>query len=424
MNEATKQKQNFEVVVVGAGPFGCFVALLLAQKSVRVALCDPAPQPGASFLHSLQTFWPSLNDPPTRAEVAHGHEMALYLSDFCKRGIETVSSLILPFLAATGFSGMHSAPLLRFGAQEFERVELNKAVELGLGVFPTSDPHVFSEPAGTLYFQNSAQFQNAMVAALSEMGVTYLQGQVLSVQENSHGCEVELSAATNLDGVEGSTSQRLACEQVVLAGAARIGNLLPQYKSILLPMTDFVVEYLLGPANSNASISKFTSTPFSALAFRASSGHASGLFALNEKNEAVLKISGPRFLLPDAGVGVDLSTQAAPAELKTNAQKYAEKVLLPHLKNHIGVQVPSDFLRELSSDSAQLRMGVDCLPCDELPVLGELGRWGRVLGGGGWLGSGFGASCFAAQIISELMMQGSSAHLHPRLGPRRLFVAD
>lgn len=64
-------------------------------------------------------------------------------------------------------------------------------------------------------------------------------------------------------------------------------------------------------------------------------------------------------------------------------------------------------------------MGVDCLPCDELPVLGELGTQGRILGGTGWLGCGWSAGFRSAQIIADLVVHGKSEKLLPLLKPLR-----
>ena len=424
-------KSEFDIVVVGAGPFGCFVSLLLAQNGVRVALCDQASRPGHSFAHSLQVFWPSFNDPPTRAEVAHGHEMALYLNDFCRRGNAIFTSAIEPYLAATGFLGTQSAQAMRFGTQEFEVIELNKAVSLGLGLAATANPHAFAESAPALYFANGQDFRKSIVAALTELGVNFISDTITSINESSHNCT--LTAASG---------NELSCEQVVLATAARVGELLPHYKSILLPMTDILVSYSQAKnsdavadagATDNASdktsevlahkdlVARLAEKP---LVFRASSGHSSGILAVDAQRQPFLKISGPRFLLPDAGVAVDLTQRPMPEKLLQKSVDYAQGSLFAHIHKQYELSPEINLLSALNLHPTHIALGVDCLPCDELPILGELGKWGKILGGGGWLGSGFGAGCFAAQIICDLVLQGASTDLHPRLTPRRLFSGD
>jgi hypothetical protein len=62
------------------------------------------------------------------------------------------------------------------------------------------------------------------------------------------------------------------------------------------------------------------------------------------------------------------------------------------------------------------------LPCDELPLLGEFGSHGRLLGNAGWIGVESSAALPAAEIICDLIVHGrSKGHsLHPQLSPKRL----
>jgi hypothetical protein len=61
------------------------------------------------------------------------------------------------------------------------------------------------------------------------------------------------------------------------------------------------------------------------------------------------------------------------------------------------------------------------LPCDELPLLGEFGSHGRLLGNVGWIGVESSAALPAAEIICDLIEQGRSKghRLHPQLSPKR-----
>ena len=44
------------------------------------------------------------------------------------------------------------------------------------------------------------------------------------------------------------------------------------------------------------------------------------------------------------------------------------------------------------------KIKLDCHPCDELPLVGEFGKLGKIIGLAGFLGTGFSAGVFGAKI--------------------------
>ena len=366
----TEHFPKTDVLVVGGGWCGVFSALLLSKQGVKVTLVAPRLFPQ----HSLGVLWPSLNDPPTRAYAAHGLEVACYLQDFCKQGLDF-------FLAnGTGFAkNFVSVPAVRLGILPHECEELHKGAELGFGLKATSQPLLYEEISSALVGKNPQEWENQARYLLKENGITYYQDSVCAVKETRHHVSVQCEAG-----------HMLSAEQAVLACGPALPQLLPHFSSILIPMKDVMISY--------------GSQGKSACAFRAQNGHIAGY-----RWSGHLAITGPRFLLPQAGVGLNPQVSHAAA-----CHAYHKKTLFPVLKQ-------LDLLKEEPLLIQEGVFSVDCHPCDELPVLGEYGKWGRILGNSGWLGVGFSAGIQAARILCEMICQGNTPLLHPRLTPRRFF---
>lgn len=424
-----------DVAIVGGGIVGSMTALLLsaANKNLRITLFDPLPHPGSAFATGLGVFWPSPNDPPTRAVVAHGHDMALFLGDFCQQGRAFFEQEIAPLLPSVTFKKVRT---VRFGVQEFERIELTKAVSLGLNLTQGMHAECFEETHPSLALRNASAVPNALSRQLLAQGVTFEQARVVALTESSNGC--------TLGSADG---QEFSAEVVIMANSHAIGALLTQYQDILVPMTDLVLTYkthalpkLFAP--NSKSDSGLEARLRAGLCFRAASGHVAGHLMHNETDGSMtLTVSGPRFLLPSAGVGVDLTkvTKNAtplpvdfaratqffeasvwPAVLRTLTEGKADNDKTANNSNMRGA-LGSDLwsLQALGFEQQRAELFVDCLPCDELPLIGELGKLGRILGGAGWLGCGFSAGCQTARVLASLVTQGHSPHSHPMLSPRR-----
>ena len=133
-------------------------------------------------------------------------------------------------------------------------------------------------------------------------------------------------------------------------------------------------------------------------------------------------MTGPRFLLPQAGAGVDLTKQPLDRSLISKIESWIQGSLLakvvPLLLQTSTHEAANDS-HEISLKLLDIRMGVDCLPCDELPMLGELGHQGRILGATGWLGCGWSAGFQAASTLVDIVQTGKSEQLKPLLRPQR-----
>lgn len=386
-----------DVLIIGAGPFGCMSALFLAENGLSVTLIDTHPQPLVSLQNSLHAIWPSLNDPPTRADAAHGHDVALYLQDFCSQGLDCLKQ------QEFAKNILLSAPSFRIGMKDFEIEELQKAKNLGFGLHTTKTEGIFKETHTASLFPNFLTLQERMQNVLQKNKVRYLQGQAHKLTETQSHCFVEFTHKNSNVCEE--------AEVVILANGLQIAHLIPKYAPILVPMSDCLYQYQ-APLPTG-----FTLLP---MAFRASNGHISvTLFAHN--GTAHLNISGPRFLLPGAGAGVDLTHNPVEKKVFESIERFHKEQLFKIIAMQLGFKTAKELQEALPFKVTHKDILVDCYPCDELPLLGEFGTLGKVLGNTGWLATGFSAGVWAAKIVTDLLLKQKSEHLHPRLQPKRLF---
>ena len=367
--------QQSDVLILGSGFFGVTTAYLLSKKGVSVTLISQESEILSSLNHSLNVFWPSLNDPPTRTHVAHGEEVASYLNDFCSHGIDFFHSLFSLEKVSC------SAPCLRVGLQEFEQEELIKAQKLGFGLTQTEEKSIFTEKNNTLLFTEPQ----------------LVQDKALHIKETQTQCTV----TTKENSYES--------EIVVLGNNLFIGNLYPKYKNILVPMSDILTHYECHSEHTWPSVT-----------FRAFNGHVAASFTQNKNNVVTLKVTGPRFMLPGAGVGVELKKELLNQKTLDDIKKFHHQIF-KILSLYFKFSSVEEFLKKCPFQQKDFFVTTDCHPCDELPLVGEFGKLGKVLGCTGFLATGFPAGVWGAKIIHDLILTEKSENLHPRLKPRRFY---
>lgn len=401
MSDLSQATKKSDVIVIGAGPLGWACAQLLSKEKIRTTVI--APECGAGAAHwasqGLGVFWPSLNDPPTRAVVAHGLEMAQWLQDFCSQGIAVAESLL-------GNQHMHRLPTYRIALENHERVELKTACQLELGLTSSalSVDEIYTEKvdAGVMINSNTPFKTQSKSSHLP----AWIAAQVMRIEDSKDVCRVHLDNGTVCES-----------EMIILANGFHIGDLQPWLAHMLVPMSDVLSIW-------RTSIPAEQSAP--PVPFRAASGHVAGLFQPEQISTGQwvwrLKLSGPRFLLPQAGAGVDLSAHGVDAALPKKIEAWVRKQLLPHCAPLLAPDMNSEYLTACANAQLEMQhigLGVDCLPCDELPMLGDLGHHGRILGATGWLGCGWSAGFQAAALITEIIKTGKAKNLRALLRPSR-----
>lgn len=373
---------------------------LLAKNSINTTLIDSAlsvrtiPWIDAG----LGVFWPSLNDPPTRTVVAHGTEMAQWLQNFCVQGLGVAKALL-------GDENLIDTPSLRIGLENHEFVELNSACQAGLGLqpLPKLGSNTFAEINNSLVVRGAFARLNE---GSFESKINFRNAKVQKILETKDGCSAVLH-----DG------SQLHSEMIILANGYKIAELESWLSPMLIPMSDVMS---IWATNLMASEN---SAPIS---LRTSSGHVAAVFIPTRTSSNVwqwhLKMTGPRFLLPQAGAGVDLTRQPLDKHLYSRIESWIQGSLLakvaPLLLQNSSHEAVNDS-HKISLKLLDIRMGVDCLPCDELPMLGELGHQGRILGATGWLGCGWSAGFQAASTLVDIVQTGKSEQLKALLRPQR-----
>lgn len=394
MNARSRKTQKTDVLIIGGGPLGWASGRLLARRKIRATIIDPLhTQPQSHWTHrGLGVFWPSLNDPPTRAVVAHGVEMAHWLQEFCKHGQE----LLPEFFSASEFQKIRA---LRAGILPHEIEELNTACKLNLGLKKSDENTLvrFFEEVSAAFLLTTHHVQ--LFSQDEEKYLSFRTGQVTHIQDSKDDCVCTLD-----------TGEVLRSEMMILANGFKISTLEPWLKHMLIPMSDVQT---LWTTNLGCSAD---AKPF---AIRASSGHVASVFVPQKTSKHAtswsLRLTGPRFMLPSAGAGLDLGENLVDENLIQRIEQWLLGHFLPALSGILETTQQTDIKLRLE----QATFATDCLPCDELPMLGELGLQGRILASTGWLGCGWSASLQSAAILCDLIEHGRSDKLAPLLRPRR-----
>ena len=397
MNARSPKAKKSDVLIVGAGPLGWSCAQLLAAQGISTLIVDPNISDNTPLwaTQGLGIFWPSLNDPPTRAVVAHGLDMAVWLQNFCRLGSESSGDFFHK-------AALRKIRCVRLGLASHEVRELNQAYTLNLGLkaAESSAGAQFFEESFPAFLVDETNTRDAFsMRRLKDLG--HCRERVVSITEGKDGCTVLLG-----------NNQSHECEIVILANGYQIAELVPWVKEMLVPMSDVYSEW-----SSNLACPDHCEP----LAVRTASGHVAALFIPQASAQGhgytwTVRLTGPRFLLPSAGAGVDLSGNPVSDSLSEKINEWLRTSFLPVMTQVLQTSHPAEGIK-LKLNRA--RFGVDCLPCDELPILGELGSQGRILASTGWLGCGWSASLQAASVMCELIEKGSSPRLAGLLKPSR-----
>lgn len=403
MSVQALKTNSADIVIVGSGPLGWACARILSQKKIRTHIVDPHLKNQDKKFHFLSqglgVFWPSLNDPPTRAFVAHGKTTAQWLQDHCQRGLNHIHQFFAP-------NQIQKINCSRIALLQHEREELDKACLLDLGIkesLSSSKIKIYQENVNG-YFLNS--LEERLFLLPEKKFLRQHCASVSSVTESKEHCIIELD-----------NNEQITSEMVILANGHRIAQLAPWLSDMVVPMSDVYTEWKTNWSCLANAVPQ---------AVRTSSGHVAALLLPVTTNAKdffwTLRMTGPRFFLPSAGVGIDLSMHQVDAGMCEKIESWLRLELLPALQ--FLQKSNQSMFQPLPPEKMHLEcvhsfFAVDCLPCDELPILGEVGHQGRVLASTGWLGCGWSASLQSAVILCELIERGRSEGLLPLLHPKR-----
>lgn len=376
--------KKYPVIVVGSGVTGLSTAMHLTQLGIRDGLI--VGEDGGVSEIAAGSLQGSQADNFTRFITAHGADFAAEFWGFGERAFDAVER----FLKKNRVKFARGRRL-RFVVSPEELVEVEEAVAaLQAAGFAASLRKPQADDALTarvLAVQDdgdrSAYVDVKAFLRSLERNHTWSKkiARVEKIKSHPSGVSVFLN-----DGSEAHS------ETVVLANHVHIGAHVPSLREAFISIAD---QYLILACEV---FPKSLSTPgFSLSCFH---GYEWGV-TLGPKK---LAWGGGRFLRPLAGIG---------AEKATVDDKVTKYLLGSIEKTFAGVK-----LRDLSVKAAHA--GLDCRPCDELPIIGPMFGDDRILMAGGYSGTGLPLGFYAGKCLADLLHTGRSEVLPHRLWPQRL----
>jgi len=383
---------SFDIIIIGAGVTGLSCAAHLQGQGRSVALVEShgshEGSDRASF-NSAGLIFGGQSDNFTRVSHAHGAAFARELwtyGDYC-------------FDQLTDFLGQHEIPWqrhrrLRLITSAHELKESTLAVEqLKSAGFRVELVSVDSKPRADLpsCLPRVVAIQDdgdrggwvdprALLSALDKtcIGTTRINTMAMSVEPGAQGVIVR-----------DHQGQTFKAEIVVVAAHLHTGALLPALHDVLISVAE---QWCLVETPDRKS----WSSP--GIVFSANHGYEWGVTV--SPHQVVL--GGGRYLRPLAGI-----------EAK-------EASVLPKITAHLIDQAEKTYPWGQELKVISETAGLDCRPCDELPVIGPMYGEPRVLLAAGYMGAGLTMGYGAGKCLSELVLTGRSSSLPRRLWPERL----
>ncbi len=375
---------KYKVIVIGGGVTGLSTAMHLEQLGVTGGMLI-AEGSGVSAL-AAGSFQGAQADNFTRLITAHGEEFAREFWAFGERAFDAVANFLLKTRVK-----MKRGRRLRFVVSPEELVEVEEAVEAlqGAGFASTlRKPQADEALTGRVLAIQDDGDRSGYVAAKEFIAALEnscswpkKNTKVTTIKSDASGVSVFLA-----DGSE------LRTETVVLANHVNIGTHIPALREAFVPIAD---QYLL--LRCDKLPKNWQKPGFSLSCFH---GYEWGLSLGSD----ALAWGGGRFLRPLAGIGAD----------KAVVDEKVTKYLLNAIeKTFAGVKS-----QDLRIEAAFA--GLDCRPCDELPIIGPMFGDERILMAAGYSGTGLTLGFYAGKCLAELLTSGRSPSLPHRLWPQRL----
>lgn len=375
---------KYPVIVVGGGVTGLSTALHLERLGIKRGLVV-AEDSGVSSL-AAGAFQGAQADNFTRLITAHGEEFAREFWAFGERAFDAVTDFL-----SMAHVKMERGRRLRFVVSPEELVEVEEAVAaLNAAGF-----------ASTLRKPQADDALTKRVLAIQDDGARsgYVAAKdFIRALERSHSWQKKIARIQSIKSDASGVSVILAdgselrAETVVLANHVHIGSYVPALKSAFIAFAD---QYLV---LNCAKLPKIWQHPgYSLSCFH---GYEWGI-SLGGNS---LAWGGGRFLRPLAGIGAE----------KASVDDKVTKYLLSAIeKTFAGIKV-----EDVRIDAVEA--GLDCRPCDELPIIGPMFGDERLLMAGGYSGTGLTLGFYAGKCLAELLTSGRSKSLPHRLWPQRL----
>lgn len=445
---------RYDVIVCGDDLCAFATTALLREQGLSVVqVCCP----GTSTLSVdpyFRVLWPTLPDPPTRLAVAHGHtvaaEVLCFLRDSAADTARWLASVapaarLTPARCIRLAAAPHEQRELQVAAGHFDHVVVQRSVHTDVPVGQALDcggraSPVFADEGNAAVLQGLGGPCPWQIFSDIEQQHSPLQRNIVTIEESSR--DVRVTCA------EGDV---LRAELAVVSLGHRTAQLLPRFRDVAVAVRSVALHASgLNPVSDSAAASASSArSPLHAQAvcFRAASGHISGALVrgTSEQGRLGLYLSGPRYLF-DAATGVPLAAAREPMPFQSafpfaSWNKALGRVLeelaesqpqWSHAASDLaalvgtcpdGVLAPGGAWRG-PLGALYLEQTAECWPCDELPMLGEFGVHGRLLGSAGWLGCGESEAMACARVLADLALKGRpEPGSYPSLLSPRRFAA-
>jgi glycine/D-amino acid oxidase-like deaminating enzyme len=382
-----RTEQHYDIAIIGEGITGLSAAYHL-QRLGTTKVCILRPDsPHHVSTQAAGLVSSSLQDNITRLAHRHGTEAALAVWEWASLAFERV----LNFADEAGLPTTRGQRL-RWTTSPEEQGEAEQSVAIcrKLGIEAHLLPVAEAQHKGFAGRAMSSPVQDEGLHAAycpPQPLLQALQDKTSKLQRLGPAQAIDAgSQGINIITAEGC----LRAEAVILANHLAIAQLLPSIEPALVAYADQWAEWQLSPEAQPLRL------PVGSV-FSWRHGHYwGGVSALQ-----TLRLGGARFLRPLAG----FEASSAPYE------KEIEK----HLKSAWEELFPEHPLGSVT----RIASGLDCWPCDELPVIGPMYGEPRILLGTGYMGQGLSMGFYAGCCLAELVL-GLRPPMPRLLWPERL----
>lgn len=383
--------EKLDVLVIGAGITGLSAAYHLLSLGFRkIGLVESQDYPSVSSA-TPGMISGGFPDNITRLNHTLGFEVAAKLWNFGDRSFQSL----------TDFAVSQNIPIktyrrIRYITSQHEQDECQVAIQLLNKLNPAPNRALSNTRAlkavgngEILGVQDDGPFGGWIDTKrlLFKLRQLFLEsedkcilGTVNRIAANSNTGRLDISLKE--DG------KIIDAEFCVAACHLGIAEIVPELKSSLISSADQWLEFEFAPAHDLPP----------GLAFSLNHGLEWGVVSAENKISA----GGANFFRQLSGIG------ALSAEINERSSAF--------LKKRIG----SLTGRQGDFEAKALSVGLECRPCDELPIIGPMFGNGRILTSTGYLGAGLSMGFFAGKCIAELIATGKSPDLPRFLWPERL----
>ena len=396
------------VIIAGAGVTGLSAALHLAKMGAPNVVVVRGPKiPSSSASPGLLTG--GQRDNFTRVATAHQTDFAKIIWQFGDRAFDLTTSW-----ARDQGTPMATCRRLRLIATPEELTEATAAVRgmsaAGIPSKLLTGNDLAASPWGKALGPRIMGVQDdgerggwidgeilleKLLAAVHEISsITITDGTVESISGYA-SAELIVGIKSPTTQLAGENLKKIQASAIIAACHLAIGDLIPSLKSALVSSADQWLT-IAGPLDGSAPKSPWNRP---GIAWSAFHNHEWGA----SQTDGRLLLGGGRILRKWAGFEA--------TEAKVEAK----------ISNYILDQTKKSFPHwPAASPPSAESAGLDCHPCDELPIVGPMYGEGRILVATGFMGQGLTLGFYSGFCLAKLLMTGHCDELPRRLWPERL----